>query len=389
VDERFHSTAEELDSPAGEDEPPTKRSIGSGASHGTIVSDGAEAAQAYIGPTVVPSNEYSAVQTQRVKVNLPQTDVTVRKGAAKGAVEAGAPGSIDAPMQRPAGAFQPIAVDASLVKEWMARKESGGPSDAGNGNAAAGISGTGRPADALPAADSVVDTGGSSPWAVTEKIDRSALPSASAPRFEASAPEPRGEPPAKKVSKSKRQGWVLLAMAAAIGIGGGLIVVGFVLSPSPAPSPVNSATSAVGTAGMGVSPPEKTAGVAPVIEGQNEVRAPEPAAEAQAGADNARATNTPPAGEAQPVAGGSSQVMGEAQPVAGGSPQAMGEAQPEKTGAPPAVMAPTPAPSPFKAQASIPPRAAPPPAREPPSKPRPAPASKPPAKDDTSSTVIF
>src|SRR5262245_58076582 len=78
---------EQLGSPAGEGGPRAVEPIGLESNNGTIVSGGAEAAQAYIGPTLVPANEHTLVQTQRVKVNLRHADVTVKKGAAKGGAE--------------------------------------------------------------------------------------------------------------------------------------------------------------------------------------------------------------------------------------------------------------------------------------------------------------
>lgn len=155
--------------------PQARQSDGSGrgASGGRVGSSGEDAAQAYVGPTTVPNAHKPVLDTQKVKLTDPTTGAVVtgrtsKKGAPNsGGQRAPQQGSIQAPLDRPAGAFQPLAVDPQLMAEWAARGKQGTPPPGASAQAAkapAGGQGSAGGAD-----------GNSTPWAVTEKIDRAAL----------------------------------------------------------------------------------------------------------------------------------------------------------------------------------------------------------------------
>jgi hypothetical protein len=155
--------------------PQARQSDGSGraASGGRVGSSGEDAAQAYVGPTTVPNAHKPVLDTQKVKVTDPATGAVVTGKSSKGGAPKGAgqrapeQGSIQAPLDRPAGAFQPLAVDPQLMAEWAARGKQGPPP-----------SGAGAPTVKVPAGgqgSTGGDAGNPTPWAVTEKIDRAAL----------------------------------------------------------------------------------------------------------------------------------------------------------------------------------------------------------------------
>lgn len=155
--------------------PPARQSDGAGrgASGGRVGSSGEDAAQAYVGPTTVPNAHKPVLDTQKVKVMDPATGAVVtgkssRAGAPPSAGQrAPAQGSIQAPLDRPAGAFQPLAVDPQLMAEWAARGKQGAPPPGASAQAAKASAG----APGSPGGEASNPT----PWAVTEKIDRAAL----------------------------------------------------------------------------------------------------------------------------------------------------------------------------------------------------------------------
>jgi predicted RecA/RadA family phage recombinase len=121
----------------------------------------------------VPNAHKPVLDTQKVKVTDPATGAVVTSRTSKagaqnsGGQRAPAQGSIQAPLERPAGAFQPLAVDPQLMAEWAARGKQGTPPPGASAQAAkapAGGQGSAGGAD-----------GNATPWAVTEKIDRAAL----------------------------------------------------------------------------------------------------------------------------------------------------------------------------------------------------------------------
>jgi hypothetical protein len=161
------------------------------------------------------------------------------RGGARPAASGSPRGSIQAPMDRPADAFQPVAVDQQLIQEWMARR-----GDAGDGS---------RPAPPHGAPANEVDTGNSR-WAATnkiEKIDRSALPSSLAPKAAAedgATPTIDDAPPETSRTEERtargRSLWVPVIVTVAVGLVIGLLVIKFFLLPSVIPSGAPPASTA-------------------------------------------------------------------------------------------------------------------------------------------------
>jgi len=102
-------------------------------------SDGLEAARVYVGPTAVPVSPVVRVNDPKVKVTDPRrAAATMKIARPPAAAVSPAPvrGTIEAPMDRPPDAFQPLAVDPALVQEWMARRgQPGDPAQPGDGAA--------------------------------------------------------------------------------------------------------------------------------------------------------------------------------------------------------------------------------------------------------------
>lgn len=227
-----------------------------------ISSDGMEAGRAYVGPTALPELARPPVDTQRVKIPDPQMRAmatTAMKVPRVPGVQAPHRGAIAAPLERPAGAFQPVAVDPSLVQEWAARRGGQGATGAGG--------------------DSGVGAGAESPWATTAKIDRSMLPSSHAPGRPAGGVA-EGEREADTVVDTSRPAptgsgrgvWLPLIVTVCVGMVAGLLVIWFVFIPKlGAGSGPASTTSAITEAPPAVptmaAPPPSGAVVAPSSSG--------------------------------------------------------------------------------------------------------------------------
>jgi hypothetical protein len=213
-----------------------------------ITSQGVDVARAYVGPTAVPVSPTARVDDPKVKVTDPRRiAATMKISRSTAATVAGGPkpGSIDAPEKLPPGAFQPIAVDPELVQEWMAQRGKGGEA-----------------APPPTPGDAANDTGDTSRWATTEKIeriDRRALPSSLAPRAVREgdqAPELEGEGDdearAKAAAPGPQRVWLPIIVTVSIGLAVGLLVIKFFLLPAVVPG-VAPPSSAV-TAGPAGSP---------------------------------------------------------------------------------------------------------------------------------------
>jgi hypothetical protein len=240
-----------------------------------IASEGLDAARAYVGPTPVPVTPAVRVNDPKVKVTDPRRMAATMKITRPPSVAASPSpprGTIEAPMDRPPEAFQPLAVDPALVQEWMARR---------------GQPGSGQPGDAA------ANDAGSDPsrWAKTEKIeriDRSALPSSLAPKAvdEAVSEERGGSAAGGEVVREAAGGsagrgvWIPLIVTVAGGLVVGLLVIKFFLLPAVGSGPQPAPTSApVVTAAPGrvepVAPVTVTAAPAlPAVEPSAEEPAP-------------------------------------------------------------------------------------------------------------------
>lgn len=248
-----------------------------------IASKGDDAARAYVGPTAVPVSPTVPMDQPKVKVTDPRrvaATMKISRSAVPNIAGGPKPGSIDTPERLPAGAFQPIAVDPELVQEWMARRSKG--------------------AEAPPPAvgEAANDTGDTSRWATTEKIekiDRSALPSSFAPKADVEpAPEALGEKGeeagAKTAGPGARSIWLPVIVTVSIGLVVGLLVIKFVLLPSapsisPSPSVVTPGPSAVVSVPSGrveMPVPEAPSAIPEPSAIAPEMDAPEPSGEPSA-----------------------------------------------------------------------------------------------------------
>lgn len=234
-----------------------------------ISSDGVDAARAYVAPTELRPVATGQVDAPKVKVNDPRRSATVKisrvqADAMRKAAE-DRPG-ITAPMDRPAGAFQPVAVDPALAQEWAARR-----------------------AQAPSAKDA----------AVTQKIPRpdraGAAATPAAPETEPLRAMPEGEivdekeeerrraeealRAAKEREKASGRGvWLPLVVTVTLGLGIALVVIKyFLLPPAAGPRPGGTADS-LRSAEILPSPPASS--LAPAVSA-----APPSTADVQAGSE--------------------------------------------------------------------------------------------------------
>jgi hypothetical protein len=190
-----------------------------------IASEGVDAARAYVGPTPVPETSAVAVNGPKVKVTDPRTlEPTVRfaRSPLAQAPNGATRGSIDAPLDRPAGAFQPVAVDPSLIQEWMQHR----------GNT---VPGEGGP---LSNGAEVTDGDGeSSRWAETakvEKVDRRAHSpySDEVVSGETEGGMGKGGNVQQRDAVGGRGIWVPLIVTVSAGVVGGLLAIKLVILPA-------------------------------------------------------------------------------------------------------------------------------------------------------------
>lgn len=232
-----------------------------------ISSDGVDAARAYVAPTELRQVKQGQVDAPKVKIADPRRSATVKisrvqADAMRQAAEE-RPG-VTAPMDRPAGAFQPVAVDPALAQEWAQRKAQASSKDA----------------------------------AVTQKIpkpERAAQAAAAAPGTEPLRALPEGEivdekeeerrraeeeaRAAKERQKAGRGVWLPVIVTVALGLGIGLVVIKYFLLPPAVPKGTESSASAV----LSAEPvPSTPSSVEPVVAQEEDasVSAEEPDAQA-------------------------------------------------------------------------------------------------------------
>lgn len=270
-----------------------------------ISSDGVDAARAYVAPTELRPLAKGQVDAPKVKVSDPRRSATVKisrvqaDAMRKSAEER--PG-ISTPMERPAGAFQPVAVDPALAQEWAARRGQA------SGKDAAITQKIPKPERAAPA-----PAGSGAPG--TEPL-RAMAEGEIVDEKEAQAEERRRAEEAAKALKesaraSSRAVWIPVAVTVFVGVAIALFVIKYFLLP-PAVSTRSTGSSESPVVSVLVVPAPPVSSPAVAASSSADIQA---AGEGDAQAPIEITLDEPDAGVAPPLLGrpwGSSRPLGSA-----------------------------------------------------------------------------